>query len=325
MMKLTEGNGVVFDSVCKAHSVICKHSNIACSISGGKDSDIVLDLISKLDTLHKVRYVWFDTGLEYQATKEHLDYLEKKYGITIERVRSVKSIPVCCKEYGQPFISKMVSGCIYSLQRNNFQWEDEPLEVLLERYPKCASAIKWWCNAYGDYQNHKYCMFDISYNRYLKEFLIANPPTFKISANCCKYAKKKTSAKLIKDNDFDLMIIGVRKAEKGVRSVHYKNCFTPVKDSADKYRPIFWYSNLDISSYDDLFDLVHSDCYSKYGMTRTGCVGCPFNVHLNDDLEVIQQYEPNLYKAVSHIFKDSYEYTRMYRDFAKQMKSERKE
>lgn len=59
LMELTKDNGVIFDSVCKAHSVICKHSNIACSISGGKDSDIVLDLISKLDngvspTLHTV-------------------------------------------------------------------------------------------------------------------------------------------------------------------------------------------------------------------------------------------------------------------------------
>ena len=40
----------------------------------------MLDILSKVDTEHKVIYVWFDTGIEYQATKNHLNYLEEKYG-----------------------------------------------------------------------------------------------------------------------------------------------------------------------------------------------------------------------------------------------------
>lgn len=46
----------------------------------------MLDLISKIDKDRKVRYIWFDTGLEYQATKDHLKYLEEKYHIEIERI-----------------------------------------------------------------------------------------------------------------------------------------------------------------------------------------------------------------------------------------------
>ena len=65
-----------------------------CSISGGSDSDIVLDLIHKVDEDGKVKYVWIDTGLDYTATKEHLDFLEQKYGITIERVKPDKPIPI---------------------------------------------------------------------------------------------------------------------------------------------------------------------------------------------------------------------------------------
>lgn len=34
---------------------------------------------------------------------------------------------------------------------------------------------------------------------------------------------------------------------------------------------------------------------------------------------IIQEYEPKLYKAVTNIFKDSYEYTREYRKFRQDM------
>lgn len=83
-----------------------EYNNIVCSISGGADSDVMLDIIYKCDKNNKVTYVWFDTGLEYKATKDHLIYLEKKYCIQIEKYRAKKPIPSCCKEYGQPFLSK---------------------------------------------------------------------------------------------------------------------------------------------------------------------------------------------------------------------------
>lgn len=122
---------------------------ICVSISGGADSDIMLDLICKFT--NKIKVVWFDTGLEYQATKEHLDYLENKYDIKIEKCKAIKPIPITCKEYGQPFVSKQVSNNIARLQRHNFAWEDEDFDTLLKKYPKCKSALKWWCNHHGGY------------------------------------------------------------------------------------------------------------------------------------------------------------------------------
>ena len=40
----------------------------------------------------------------------------------------------------------------------------------------------------------------------------------------------------------------------------------------------------------------------------------------NEDLEKVEQYEPNMYKAVCNIFKDSYEYTKKYKEFAEDMR-----
>ena len=80
----------------------CIYKKALCSISGGADSDIVLDIVTKCDNNKIVNYVFFDTGLEYQATKEHIKFLEEKYNIEIEVIRPKVPIPLSCKRYGQP-------------------------------------------------------------------------------------------------------------------------------------------------------------------------------------------------------------------------------
>lgn len=292
------------------------YKNIMCSISGGADSDVMLDILSKLDQDNKVQYVFFDTGLEYQATKDHLKHLEEKYGIEINVEKAVKPIPITCRTYGQPFISKRVSEMMYRLQTYNFKWEDKSFNELLKEYPKCKAALRWWCNAWGENSQ-----FNISRNKFLKEFIVAYPPTFKISNKCCHYAKKSVVNNYKKNNDIDLNIYGVRKAEGGIRSTAYKNCFTNRQDDgeADEYRVIFWYKDDDKKAYEETFNVTHSRCYTEYGLKRTGCAGCPFGRDFEQELEVIETYEPKLFKAVNNIFGDSYEYTRKYREFVKQM------
>lgn len=315
----------IVDSFVKANSVINSplYETILCSISGGSDSDIILDLVHRVDKDKKVKYIWFNTGLEYQATKDHLDYLEKKYNIEIIRERAIKPIPLTCKEYGQPFLSKYVSQMLYRLQKYNFKFEDKPYEELIKEYPNCMSGVKWWCGKYDDIlksKEGKIGKFNVNYNKYLKEFLIANPPTFKISDKCCMYAKKGVGKQLEKKYNADLTIIGVRQAEGGIRASAYKNCYSINNDKIDTYRPIFWYKNDTKESYEKKFNVKHSECYTKYGFTRTGCCCCPYGRELEDELEIVRLYEPNLYKAVNNVFKDSYEYTRKYREFVQIMK-----
>lgn len=326
ILNQTKDNIIISDAFTKAVSVLNKNKDktIICSVSGGSDSDIMMDIIEKVKGDIDVKYIWFDTGLEYKATKEHIKYLENKYNATIERVRAIKPIPTCCKEYGQPFLSKYVSEQIDRLQRHNFKWEDKTYEELQREYPLCKSAVKWWCNQYtkeNDFDNVS--RFDIGYNKYLKEFLIKNPPSFKISNQCCNWAKKKVSHKIEKEYKKVLHIIGIRQAEGGIRSTMYKNCYS---DNGDKsnYRPIFWFKNSDKEEYEYKFKIKHSDCYSKYGFKRTGCCCCPYGKELEQELDAIRKYEPNLYKAVNNIFGKSYEYTKQYRKFCERKKQEEK-
>jgi hypothetical protein len=196
---------LIVDSFVKANSVINSplYKTILCSVSGGSDSDVILDLVHRVDLNKKVKYVWFNTGLEYQATKDHLDYLEQKYNIKIERERAIKPIPLTCKEYGQPFLSKFVSNQISRLQKHGFKWEDKSYNELLKEYPNCMSAIKWWCNEYGYLDNGRIRSFNIGHFKHLKAFLLSNPPTFKISDKCCTYAKKNVAKQLLKKYDAD--------------------------------------------------------------------------------------------------------------------------
>ena len=55
-----------------------------------------------------------------------------------------------------------------------------------------------------------------------------------------------------------------------------------------------------------------------YGLTRTGCCGCPISYKAVDDLEKIRKYEPNVVKAAWSIFGKSYEYRMKYNEFKKQ-------
>lgn len=323
------------------------YDKILCTISGGSDSDVMLDICTKCDKDNKIDYVWFDTGLEYQATKDHLKYLEEKYKIEIKIYKAIKPIPISCREFGQPFLSKRVSDYISRLQKHGFQWEDESLMNLLNKYcicippdkakdssgklrkriyeyrgkyyRGCCAALMWWCNEYGE--NSK---FNISYNKYLKEFIVQNPPLFKMSDKCCKFAKKDVAGSLIKEEGYDLNIMGLRKAEGGVRSTAYKSCFSEYIGGCDYYRPLFWYKNSDKEDYEKCYGIVHSKCYTEYGLKRTGCSGCPFGRDFEQELEIIQKYEPKLFIAVNNIFGDSYEYTRKYREFCKRMDNNKK-
>lgn len=321
-------NYTIYTAFCKAQRHLIRSYSPVCSISGGSDSDIMLDMIHKVDEDGKVKYFWIDTGLEYTATKEHLAELEQKYGITIERIKPVKPIPTCVKEYGVPFLSKYVSEQMMRLQKHNFQWEDQPLEVLLKKYPRCKTALQWWCGErYSDKDGvQKISRFSITRNRFLKEFIMQNPPDFPISNKCCEFAKKKPAKRIVKELDADLDMTGIRKAEGGIRSAAYKTCFSECKSKGcNTFRPIFWFTDKDKKDYEEFFGVTHSRCYTEYGLRRTGCVGCPFSKHINEELAVIEQYEPNLYKAAVHIFGKSYEYTAKYRAFVKEMKAKEKE
>ena len=293
------------------------YRNIVVSVSGGSDSDVMMDFVERIPhDPGSVYYVFFNTGMEFQATKDHLDFLEKKYGVTIHREKAVVPVPLGVRKYGQPFLAKQVSEYIERLQRNGFKWEDRPFDELYAEYPKCKAALRWWCNNWGEGSR-----FNISHWSCLKEFMVENPPTFKISPKCCDGAKKKTAKQFQKNYDADLSVQGVRKSEGGARSTAIKSCFSQNSACGDIYRQIFWFKKEDKEAYCTTFGVTHSRCYTQYGLPRTGCACCPFGSNFENELKAAEQYEPKLHKAALKVFGDSYEYTRAYLEFKDKKRS----
>ena len=275
-----------------------EYEHITVSVSGGADSDRVVDFVERIGYgPGTVDYIFFDTGMEFKATKDHLTELENKYDIKIKRIHAKMPVAIACKKYGVPFLSKQISEYIMRLQKHGFKWEDRPFEELYAEYPKCKSALRWWCTKFGEKSK---C--NISNRKWLKEFLVANPPDFPISAKCCEKSKKATSQKFNSEHKVDLSVQGVRKAEGGERSIAIKSCFTEISFGCSVLRPLFWFKKSDCAEYDYIFGIEHSLCYSKYGLLRTGCACCPFGRYFEDELEAAEMYEPALYRLANMVF-----------------------
>ena len=83
LLETVPTNQTIVDNFIRAWSIINKdeYQSILCFVSGGSDSDIVVDICTKVDIHHKITYICINPGLEFTATKEHIKYLEEKYGI----------------------------------------------------------------------------------------------------------------------------------------------------------------------------------------------------------------------------------------------------
>lgn len=317
-----------------------QHPKAICSYSGGADSDIMIDLIEScreiVPSLPKVKYVFFNTGLEMKATKDHVKATADKYGVDIETVRPEVGIVSATRKCGQPFVSKIMSAGLEGWQKKGIPLTiadeyDQAIDKhakrkeLKARYPGCESVINFLCccNAAGDPRPN--IQLVINSSKYMRDFIAEHPPEFKISAKCCDYCKKHVAHKVQKN--YEMIITGERRDEGGMRSVPRKDnttlCFGETASGQYRLRPLYYVSDKDKAWYKETHGIKYSDAYEVYGLKRTGCCGCPISYRAVDDLELIGKYEPNIAKAAWSIFGDSYRYRQKYNEYkAKRMQDE---
>jgi len=317
-----------------------EHPNAICSYSGGSDSDIMIDLIERTRQTFKlppIHYAFFNTGLEMKATKDHVKKTAEKYGVKITEYRPKVNIVTATRKEGLPFVSKIMS---YGL--NEWQKKQVPLSIadeydqaedksakrqeLRERYPHCESVINFLCCCNSAGEPRPNIQLVINSSKYMRDFIGEHPPDFKINAKCCEYCKKQLAHSVQKD--FDMVITGERRDEGGMRSVPRKDntalCFTETADGRFRLRPLYYVSDVDKAWYKDYYKVRYSDAYEVYGLTRTGCCGCPISYKAVDDLEKIRPYEPVLVKAAWNVFGASYRYRQQYNEYkAKRMEAEK--
>lgn len=318
-------------------SIIAKrlreHPNAICSYSGGSDSDIMIDLIErtrKIFSLPPIKYAFFNTGLEMKATKDHVEYTALKYGIEIDTFRPKVNIIRATRIHGVPFVSKIMSAGLSEWQKKEIplsiadeydQAKDKAAKrkELKQRYPKCESVINFLCCCNSAGEPRPNIQLVINSSKYMRDFINEYPPDFKISAKCCDYCKKQIAHKIQKN--YDMIITGERRDEGGIRSVPRKDnttlCFTETASGQFRLRPLYYVNDTDKKWYKETYGIRYSDAYEVYGLTRTGCCGCPISYKAVEDLEKIRPYEPNVVKAAWNIFGKSYEYRKKYNEYKK--------
>ena len=324
-----------------------QHPKAICSYSGGSDSDIMIDMIERARALipgyiEPIKYVFFNTGLEMKATKDHVKATAEKYGVEIEECRPKIGIVQAVKNYGVPFYSKHFSQRLYEYQKKQI-----PLSIISEfhnakdkqvkfheingRFPKCKALIQFLLNADKTGKSGLCGQLGIDSALYFADFLNDFPPDFLISAKCCDCCKKQIAHQVQKG--YEMIITGEREAEGGVRSTSkrlLKNnptntmCFAEQSNGQYRFRPLFYVSDKDKAWYKEHYGIRYSDAYEVYGLTRTGCCGCPINSKVVDDLEKIREYEPNVVKVAWNIFGKSYEYRRRYNEYKSKRREEEK-
>lgn len=313
---------------------LIEHPNAICSYSGGSDSDILLHLIEyvrKEYGLPSVQYCFFNTGLEMEAIKRHVRDMEKHYGVTITQYRPQKNIVRATREYGLPFISKIVSSGLEGIQKKRLPLEiadeyanaeDKPAKraELRERYPKCESTINFLCGCNSSGEPRPDIQLVINSSKYLLDFIKENPIPFAVSNKCCNCCKKQLAHKIQKS--FEMVITGERRDEGGMRSVPREDntalCFTETADNKYRLRPLYYVSDADKQWYKKYYKIHYSDAYEVYGLKRTGCCGCSISSSAVEDLEKIRPFEPNLVKAAWNVFGESYRYRQKYNEYKKQ-------
>ena len=304
----------------------------------------MIDLIErtrKLFGLPPVKYVFFNTGLEMKATKDHVKATAEKYSVEIEEVRPKINIVKATREHGVPFVSKIMSAGLEGWQKKGIplsiadeyaQAEDKAAkrQELKERYPKCEATINFICCCNSKGEPRPNIQLVINANKYMLDFIKECPPDFPISAKCCDYCKKQPAHRV--QNGYEMIITGERRDEGGMRSVPRSEqwnetntmCFAETSDGKYRFRPLYYVTDKDKAWYKDYYGITYSDAYEVYGLTRTGCCGCPISYKAVDDLEKIRPYEPNVVKAAWNIFGKSYEYRQKYVAYKEQRKVEDK-
>lgn len=286
-----------YEAIRKTQDLYNHHkiTNAILAFSGGKDSAVCLRLLEEAGVLDRTTIIFNDTRMEFEATYKFIDEMKKKYNIIT--LHDAIPQPIIYRDYGFPLISKLASTNLEILQKNGFDWNDvnNTWQENYEKYGRMKSQFRWLASDFKMQHAPKYLI------KAIEKGLL----NFRISNKCCELSKKVPFKNYIKKNNVDLNIIGVRQDEGGVRAIAMKNCFKD-KGRWKEYYPILHFTDNEIWEIIKEKQIPLSDCYTVYGLKRTGCVGCPFSLDWKKNLDVLKKYEPNKYNYAYNMYKDVY-------------------
>lgn len=262
------------------------NGNVYVSRSGGKDSDVLGDIVKKM--YPNVPQVFINTGLEWDSVRKHgMDIADD---VLYPKMNFVEVI----KKYGYPIMSKEVSQKVQDARSN-------PFGVCAKRFTDCE-------------HNRKYPQY--SMERYA--WLLDAP--FKISNKCCDIMKKNPSKDYEKQTDRK-PFIGTMAEESKLRRTKWLrvgcNSFESKRPTSNPLS--FWLesnilqyikeNNLEIADvYGDIvyeqdgfiyYDSLFGGNLTTTGVKRTGCVFCLYGITQDKGKFLkLKELEPKKYEFV---------------------------
>lgn len=274
---------LLFDRVEKIKQIINQYGedNFYISFSGGKDSTILHHLVDMALPDNKIPRVFSNTGIEYNMILEFV----KDQAINDSRFKIIypkKNIKNMLENVGYPFKSKQHSHIVGIFQRSG-------KSLSVRKYLKEVEGNSVIC-----------CPKKLQY-QFTDNFNI------KLSDKCCYELKKKPFKQWEKENNKTIVITGMRTEEGGQRMG--MNCIVMDKDkNIIKFHPLSVVSNEWEEWFIKKFNIELCELYyPPYNFERTGCKGCPFALHLQEQLDLMEKLLPNERKQCEFIWQPVYE------------------
>jgi len=123
--------------------------------------------------------------------------------------------------------------------------------------------------------------------------------------------KKEPFKKYEKETGRVIGLTGMRRAEKGLRE--NINCLVFSRGSLHRFHPLAPCTDDFIEQLIDEYAIPLCRLYySPFNFKRTGCKGCPYNIHLQEELDILEKFLPTEKENCEYLWREVYaEYRRL--------------
>jgi 3'-phosphoadenosine 5'-phosphosulfate sulfotransferase (PAPS reductase)/FAD synthetase len=288
----SENNFILYDRLVKIRDTITKYGsqNFYIAFSCGKDSTVLSALIDMALPDNEIPRVYANTGLEYKMIREFVQDLAKS-DLRIRILKPTVKITKMLREEGFPFKSKPHAKYVAKYQKKGFEYKS------VRAYTKMENTL-------SGRPILRACPKKLMY-----QFTPEN--TLKISDMCCVRLKEDPMKLYSIESLRPYAITGVMRSEGGRRQK--STCLAFNGKKLKFFQPMAPLTKEWEDWFIDAYDIKICDIYKPpYNRERTGCKGCPFALHLQEELDMMEEFFPNERKQCEIIWKPVYdEYRRL--------------
>lgn len=284
-----DNNFLLQDRIQKIQQIIGQYGeeNFSISFSGGKDSTVLSALIDMALPDNKIPRVYANTGIELNMIRDFVLELQK----TDDRIVVIKpktSIKQMLEQEGYPFKSKAHAKWVDYYQRNG----------------RTQSIENYLASPNRDKDIFRTCPKILQYQ-------FSDTNKLRISDKCCLRLKEEPLHVWAKENHKPYEIVGIMRSEGGRRAG--TQCLAFHGNKLKQFHPLAPMSKEWEEWFIDTFKVKICDIYKPpYNFPRTGCKGCPFALHLQEELDVLEKFFPSEKKQCEMIWQPVYkEYRRL--------------